>query len=268
MRCSGTAPRLATLALLLGGAALADEGDRPDPTVVRSATDEGGPSADPCDDVPQCRLDRFRHALARQRRREYLRRLSLAARRMDERLAQSLPARIRYPFEVDAHFTSNLAYGINLSYAPKWWLRVEGFFGAYPSHSSSYTDPMSMTSTETRLDGLAFGTGARVMPIKWYVSPYAAVGWAMMSGNVSAYGNVFNGGNSTYDSAVGHLVDVGFGAELVLPYFHMSIGYQLAYAFYAQASNSGMHDDQMRPALKKNFDDNMHGVAFQIGVVF
>lgn len=246
------------LCALVAGAAAADE--RTDPTTFAPSPPSVTRAPDPCDVDLRCRIDRFRNQQARRRRQEYLLRVAEAAAEMDERIERASPMRTRFAYEVDLFATSNLTLpGLLLGYAPTWWLKLEAFVGRYQHGRSGYDDAMNYI--DNNVEGVVAGTQLRILPIKWLLSPYASAGWAVMSGRITDQA----GANA---QAVAHLVGLGLGLELVAPWFHVSLGYQLEHSFYTQALVVYMHDDMLRGELQKTLDDNHHGVSFEIGSVF
>ncbi len=231
----------------------AGAGERPDPTAVeRLPVPEAAPV--PCDRDARCRVARFQRQLAHQRRLEYLARLEEAAKAMDERVTKAMPWRERWPVNADLLVQSNLALpGALVAYGPTWWLRLEGFAGRY-SHSGGGGS----------MNGWCVGTQVRATPIKWALSPYVSAGWSYVGGTVTGFDF------ENFDSGDGkeHLFIAGAGVDLAVPWFHLSVGYQFTYAFYAQGYNNMAHDDTLRTTLQSNADDNRHGVSFSLGVAF
>jgi hypothetical protein len=74
---------------------------------------------------------------------------------------------------------------------------------------------------------------------------------------------------SSTGSAQAHLFMLGTGLELTVPYFHFSVGYQFAYAFYARGLDaSGQISDDLGRALRKSLDGNWHGWTLEVGCAF
>jgi hypothetical protein len=250
------------VALLVGGAVASAE--PPDPTVVQPAPDKAPPKVvpDPCDLDSRCRLERFRAELAHRRRLEYLARLADAARSMEQRVQRAKPFRTRYPFDVDYLFASNVStFAALISYAPAFWLRLEGYAGYFTTSNDDYK-----AGGQFQWSGFSGGLQARFLPIKWLLTPYTAIGWGYLSGS-SNYYNYLQGGNGN-GSSEAHLFTLGLGAELVVPYFHFALGYQFEEPLYAQGRVGDRHDLGMKTALQSATDNHRHGAVVEIGVAF
>jgi hypothetical protein len=144
-------------------------------------------------------------------------------------------------------------------------MRFAIWAGRY-SHSASYSDSTTGDYGTTDSSGTVFGSEVRVTPIKFPLSPYVSLGWGFMLGSASSYSYAF--GSSDSGDAVAHLVTVSGGLELVVPYFHVAVGYLFAHAYYTQALVNQTHDDYLRARLTDNLNDNHHGVTVTIGCSF
>ena len=258
------------VALALPGVARADQ---PDPTVIAPVQPEAAtaeslapPSGDPCDRDARCRLARFGAELAHRRRVEYVQRVQAEAAVLDARFDRQRPWRERYPIGVDFATSSNQwSYALTASLTPQWWARVSASVGNFKhSQSVNYAGRYYSTTNE----GVLVGTALRVLPVKWALSPYGHLGWTYYGGRISGYYYQRNAADYPNGEAVSHLVTVGAGLELTVPYFHIALGYSYFYAFYTQSYVNKLHDDGLKLLLQGNLDGDRHGVAFEIGTVF
>jgi len=273
------------LVLLAAPTARADEPE-PDPTVIRRvpasedddlrldsdpAAARPGDTGDPCDRSPRCRLARFRAEQARVRRHEYLAALEREARAMDQRITRAMPWRTRYPVQVGFVFVtngkSNLALPtILVGYSPTWWLRLSAQVG-YFTHSNYITDETTSFNHDIDFKGLSLGSRVRFTPIKFALSPYADIGWTYASGRLQD--NSYSGSNSYVDGdGEAHFATLGAGLSLVVPYFHVSLGYQLGQAFYAQGRVDGVHAKLLKDHLQTSLDETRHFAAVEFGCAF
>jgi hypothetical protein len=213
----------------------------PDPTRISPAPVEELPRVkDVCDLDLRCRIARFRSELAHQRRQEYLARLNEASLAMEKRIQKGKPFRTRHPYEANFVYLSNIeSFGILAGYVDNY-------------HSDG------------RFNGFHGGIDVRFLMVKFPLSPYVSTGWAYLNGknNYSYYGSVPQG------SIEAHLITLGTGLELTVPYFHFSLGYQYQEAFYAQSMVDGHHDSTLRDALKSAMAADRHGAMLEIGCAF
>jgi hypothetical protein len=222
----------------------------PDPTEITPLPATG----DPCERDPRCRLERFRFTLERSRRRQYLLRLDQEALALERRILKARPWRSRYNYEVNFATMSNfMQYGVLAGYAPAWWMKIEALLGGYENRRFTEFGRFDWK-------GVAAGSAVRVLPIKVPLTPYVSAGWGYMSSSSPSSNG--SGGEA-------HLLMLGIGAELVVPYFHFSVGYQFAYAFYAQARDAnGQPNESLQAVLRRMVDDNYHGWTLEVGCAF
>jgi hypothetical protein len=246
--------------MLLALPALAQDNDPPDPTRITPAPQGEVNIRDVCDLDPRCRIARFRSELAHQRRLEYLARLDAASKEMERRIQKSKPFRVRYPYEANFVYISNVeSFGALIAYAPTFWVKMEGYAAGF--EDSSYAN-----GGDFRFHGFSGGLDARFMPIKFPLAPYIETGWAYLSGSASYYN--YEQDANAQGSAEAHLITLGLGIELTVPYFHFALGYQYQEAFYAQAIVGGQHDSTLRNGLKAGMENGRHGANLQIGCAF
>jgi hypothetical protein len=248
---------LAALALLWSAA----RADEVDPTIATPVPADPNPKpTDLCDTNPRCRIARFRAELAHQRRLEYLARLDAAAQEMDRRIQKSKPFRTRYPYELDFVYLSNVnSFGALIAYAPAFWVKLEGYAAGFTY--SNYSN-----GGDFHFSGFSGGLDVRFLPLKFLLSPYVATGWGYLSGN-SSYYNYDQDANSS-GSSYAHLLTLGLGVEMTVPYFHFALGYQFQEAFYTQGIVQEMHDPALRSGTQSGMDAARHGAALEIGCAF
>jgi hypothetical protein len=159
-----------------------------------------------------------------------------------------------------------------LAYAPTWWLKLEVFLGA---HDTKVTISDDTSTSDFRWKGAAVGTSFVLQPIKFPLSPYLSTGFGWRGGGASSsgfardpdggFGNVI----TAQGNGEGHYLMLGVGAALVVPYFHVSAGYQFAYAFYVDAfQRDGSRDEALRTALRNGVNAQYHGGVVEVGCAF
>jgi hypothetical protein len=239
-----------------------------------SASAQTGDPGDDCGGDARCRLQRMHQRKLAERRAAYLEQAARMADAIDQAEEERLPVRERHPLGVDLSMPINgPTWSVLVGYTFAWPVRVEFFAGKGTFYTSEGKATSSLyTSTENQVALDSYGVQGRWFIAPWMLTPVVTTGIGWSTGQFHTQMSVWNprGGSTSSGAdadASAHAVYGGLGLDLALGYFHLGLGYRLAWAFYTAARDpqSGRHLPELANALSTLLDGAMHSGVLELG---
>jgi hypothetical protein len=209
-----------------------------------------------------------------ERRAAYLAQVARMADAIDQDEEERLPARERHPLGADLTVPIKApSWSALVGYTFAWPVRVEFFAGKGRFYTSEYQATNTLyTNTEKQVELASYGFQGRWFVAPWMIAPVVTTGLGWSTGQFHTQMSTWNthGGSTSSGAdadASAHTLYGGLGLDVALGYFHLGLGYRLAWAFYTAArdSQSGRHLPELASALSTLLDSAMHSGVIEIG---